>query len=983
MRPKNHLFYWGLLYVLMVSSCQNNKPPITTKAPTTFICPLENDKTNYRLHPFVQILEETDTPYTITEIIQSSLQAKFQAYPNHSLTIQNYTYYWGKIQIENRMTHAAAYTEWVLAFSSRWTSLDIYTKEETGNWKKEQNGTFTPDHLKKYAPTAAGNLVKLSLPPDKVVTIYFRGISERTATIPSFYLRLKHVETFYQDLLEDKVANAFFMGFLTMMFLYNLILYFYGRDRSFIFYSGYLAMILVYAAYNSVDFADWFGEFLFPNHPQYLSFSKLSIYLGLMYYVAFIRSFLDLEHLLPGWDKFLKIIIYLGFPFIVLDVIVVVLTNFSHIIEDVIVVSYIILVIISCCLLLYPLYKTKDKKGYFIIAGITVLTLGAGLTVLTRIQSSSFSIFYLKIGTAIEVIIFSLGLAYRLRQQKQAEQQAVFKLRGNQLIQQKKQLETDRLKELDEFKTRFYTNITHEFRTPLTVILGMAQQITDHPDKHMKEGMKMIINNGRNLLDLVNKMLNLSRLESGKMTLELVQGDVILFLRSLVASFHSYVANKEIQLHFLSEVDKVVMDYDADKLQQVVSNLISNAFKFTPEKGQIYFSIRKENESLIIRVKDTGRGIPDSDLLKIFDRFYQVDNPATRQYEGTGIGLALCEDLIKLMDGKITVQSPPAGARNGSVFVIVLPIRQDTFIEKTENISPVTLLKKEAIEVERTSTNPVTGQFIQELKQQTGHTGNPLILLVEDNTDVVDYVATCLTDYRLAVAGNGQEGFEIATEIIPDLIISDVMMPVMDGFEFCRKLKLDQRTDHIPVIILTARADMDSKLEGLELGTNAYLLKPFKKQELRLTIDNLFGFRDKLRQHYQNIAGLAASEEPSVESSQIPNPENVFVTKTRECIEAHMDDINFNVEQLAQALHLSHSQFGRKLNALTGYSPNQFIRFIRLKKAKELLRDLDLSVTVIAYDCGFKDASYFTRVFKKEMGKTPGEWRVGLDVLNS
>ena len=544
-------------------------------------------------------------------------------------------------------------------------------------------------------------------------------------------------------------------------------------------------------------------------------------------------------------------------------------------------------------------------------------------------------------------------------------------------------LETDRVKDLDALKTQLYMNMTHEFRTPLTIILGMAKQVQENPKEHFNSGMNMIMRNGQNLLNLVNKMLNLSKLESGKMSLKLVQGDVVHFLRHIVESFRSFAANKHIQLHFLPEVDAVMMDFDADKLQQIVSNLISNAFKFTPDGGHIYFNLRKEHSSLIIRIKDTGRGIPAHDLDKVFDRFYQVDTSTTRKYDGSGIGLALAKELALLMEGTISVQSPPIGLKKGSEFMVVLPIGKEAEIQKT--VIEKTLIKQsDQLEIENgqsvVAVNEAKVKSTSRAETSGTHlikkTDNPLILLTEDNKDVAAYVASCLPDnYLLAIAENGQEGFELAVELIPDLIISDVMMPIMDGFEFCQKLKFDKRTDHIPVIILTARADKDSKIEGLEHGANAYLPKPFDKQELLLTIKNLFKLRDKLQRYHQRIAGLVAHENFEQDVSIEPKIEDVFVTKARTFIEEHIDDFDLSVEQLAAALHLSHSQFGRKLDALTGFSPNRFIRFIRLKKAKELLQDEDMSITAVAYDCGFSDPSYFTRVFKKEFGKTPHEWK--------
>ncbi|MBK9017351.1 MAG: response regulator [Saprospiraceae bacterium] len=292
---------------------------------------------------------------------------------------------------------------------------------------------------------------------------------------------------------------------------------------------------------------------------------------------------------------------------------------------------------------------------------------------------------------------------------------------------------------------------------------------------------------------------------------------------------------------------------------------------------------------------------PGQDL----DRFYQTDNSSTRRYEGTGIGLALCKNLVTLMEGQISVQSPPAGTRKGSEFTVTLPIRQEALIAEAEQHKYLEPFKNKQIE-NKSKTYTTYMEAVQSagqpIEKQAGHFENiedPLILLVEDNADVVAYIASCLGDYHLVVAENGQEGFEMATEMIPDLIISDVRMPIMDGFELCQKLKTDERTDHIPVIILTARADMDSKIEGLELGANAYLPKPFDKQELLLNIKNLFDLRSKLRRHYQNLAGLTESTDINVDNLNPSTSEDEFVITVRKTIEANITDFNFTVEQLA------------------------------------------------------------------------------------
>lgn len=541
------------------------------------------------------------------------------------------------------------------------------------------------------------------------------------------------------------------------------------------------------------------------------------------------------------------------------------------------------------------------------------------------------------------------------------------------------QQEAKRIKELDTVKTQLYANITHEFRTPLTVILGMAQQVKAKPAEHLDAGMDMIVRNGNHLLNLVNEMLDLSKLEDGKMTLHLVNGDVINFLRYIVESFQSLAVSQQKQFHFLSDADELVVAYDAEKLRQIITNLLSNALKFTPAQGNVYVSISQEETGdadaiqMILKIKDTGIGIPENQVQHIFDRFYQLDNSHTRKAEGTGIGLALTKELVKLMNGTITVKSPAVGATKGTEFTITLPLQKanveelpatDAVFVKEPAVIPV-VVRKEPVVVSNEHTAPST----------------PLILLVEDNVDVVAYTASCLPQYKLAVGKDGKEGFEIAVEVIPDLIITDVMMPFIDGFEMCRKLRQDERTSHIPIIMLTAKADMQSKLEGLEKGADVYLEKPFHKEELLVRIKKLLELRKKLQQYYSKQIGIVLPAETAAINEHTTNiieepAEHEFVKKVRELVEANFTNYEFSVEQLCKKIFMSHSQLHRKLEALTGCSPNKFIRIVRLNKSKELLTNPSLSIATIALDCGYNDPGYFARVFKQEFGITPQEWRV-------
>lgn len=527
--------------------------------------------------------------------------------------------------------------------------------------------------------------------------------------------------------------------------------------------------------------------------------------------------------------------------------------------------------------------------------------------------------------------------------------------------------ETERLKELDAVKTQLYTNITHEFRTPLTVILGMARQVVSNPKDYFRQGMDMVIRNGENLLSLVNQMLDLSKLESGKMSLQLQQRDIINYLKYLMESFHSYAESEDIRLHFLTDQENLSMDFDEPKMQQIVSNLLSNAIKFTPAGGDIYFSCGLQNHTadqlFFIKVKDTGKGIPEEQLPHVFDRFYQVDNSSTREGEGTGIGLALTKELVKLMAGDIRVTSIEG---KGTEFIILLPISRNS--QLTESLTPV---QKEEKTTLASSTN---AQFLTSSIPNSKAAST--ILIAEDNPDVVQYLTACLaSDYKLNIATDGQEGIDIAIETIPDLIITDVMMPHRDGFELCQTLKQDERTSHIPIVMLTAKADIESKLEGLEHGADAYLAKPFHKEELQIRIKKLLELRHQLQAFYQASAGIAENGAVVKDVPAIHPIENQFVKKVRQVVEENLDNFDFTVEQLCQEIHMSNSQIHRKLSALTGFSATKFIRYIRLNKAKELLLQPELTITAVAFDTGFQDPSYFGRVFKQEFGQTPMEWR--------
>ncbi|MFX0557639.1 hybrid sensor histidine kinase/response regulator transcription factor [Maribacter sp. CXY002] len=519
--------------------------------------------------------------------------------------------------------------------------------------------------------------------------------------------------------------------------------------------------------------------------------------------------------------------------------------------------------------------------------------------------------------------------------------------------------ESLRLKEVSQLKNSLYDNITHEFRTPLTVILGMTDSLESkfdtHTTPHIKNAVDMIRRNGKNLLSLVNEMLDLSKLESGHMETNLVQINVIPFIKYLGESFHSFAQEDDIHFTVYSEVDELIMDVDSHKLSTIISNLLSNAIKFTPALGKIVLHIHHENNTmLIIKVTDTGMGITKEELPHIFNRFYQVDATVTRKRDGTGIGLALTKELVNLLGGDISVDSTP---NKGSVFKVTLPI--------TQKAPKVTI---ESLKRNQKKSDPEI-DFIGLQDNTVKNDENlPLVLIIEDNKDVSYYLKQCLSGYYHTIhAINGNIGLEMAFEHTPDIIISDVMMPGRDGYEVCSMLKKDERTDHIPIVLLTAKATTKDRVIGLTQGADAYLAKPFNKEELFTRLEQLLSLRKKLIHKFQQ------GQVTEVIAKQPKNAETKFIAKVINLIHEELDNSTFGIAQLSLKLRLSESQVYRKLKAITGKSTAVFIRTIRLESAKELLQNTDKSVSEIAYTVGFNDPSWFSRAFKEEYGYPPSD----------
>jgi len=523
--------------------------------------------------------------------------------------------------------------------------------------------------------------------------------------------------------------------------------------------------------------------------------------------------------------------------------------------------------------------------------------------------------------------------------------------------------EQERIRNLEDFKSRFFTNLTHELRTPLTLILGMAAQIREDPRRWAEEGTEVIHRNASQLLHVVNQILDISRIEQGVMPVHYVRADIIGYLGYVTDAFSGQARDRNLTLHYLPRDSVMEIDFDAEKLFVILSNLLSNAIKFTPAGGHVYVdagvSTGKDGRQVFtLDVRDTGLGIDPTSLGRIFDRFYQAGNRPVDHSSGSGIGLSLVRELALLLGGDVQVHST---AGKGSQFTVTLPVSREA--EAPARPLMESLLRERAdIQFSTALDHPV--QPVAE------DDGLPEILVVEDNPDVQRYLQICLDDsYRLILTADGDEAIRLAKDIVPALVLSDVMLPGVDGLAVCRRLKADPVTSHIPILLLSARADAQSRIDGLRSGADVYMVKPFDRDELRAQLHNLMERFGQLQARYAGGQPETAPDVPDVER------EDAFVTRVREVILEHLDDNDFTISRLERAVFFSRSQLHKKLKALTGLPASDFIRKIRLDEGRRRLLEQPDSITDVAYQVGFSDPNYFTRCYVRQFGETPSETR--------
>lgn len=523
-----------------------------------------------------------------------------------------------------------------------------------------------------------------------------------------------------------------------------------------------------------------------------------------------------------------------------------------------------------------------------------------------------------------------------------------------------------KLHEIDMMKLKFFTNISHEIRTPLTLILGPLNKMMQSKsvDGSTKENLELMQRNAQNLDRLISQLLDFRKLQSGNLRLNLTEADIVSFVRNIVNSFSQYAIEKDIKLSFNTLKKRLFVAFDPDKVEKIINNLLTNAFKYTEARGSITVNLSlvfdsenedfsqdsEEKQYIEINIKDTGKGISRKNIDRIFMRFFQSDDTDTKT--GAGIGLALVKDLVKLHKGEIFVTSKEG---KGTRFTIRIPYSEAIESKQESKTAAV----KAIPEME---TNPQNAL-------ESSDENSKIMLIVEDNADVRQFISSHFNNfYHIHQAINGNEGWEKALEVIPDIIISDIIMPEMDGYELCKRIKNDERTSHIPVLLLTAMHSKDHEIRGLAKGADDYITKPFDLSVLQAKVENMLSIRDSLKEKYTSTMVL----EPT--NVVLSSPDEKFLKRVVDVIEENISDSDLDIENFALKVGVSRMQLYRKLNALTNMTVKEFIRNIRLKRATQLLDQQKLNISEIAYQVGFKDLSHFRKCFKREFGMSASEY---------
>jgi len=809
------------------------------------------------------------------------------------------------------------------------------------------------------------------LPPGETVTLIAR-LEPNGFDFPAFSnASLRSPEQLdYHPLYSRAVLfNAVVLGATAIMFFAHLLLFAYLRERVY----GWLALWLLFAALThgmtvGIEPAGWL-----PFHHSHLRVALWIIIPSNMLFSFWLfgRAYVGTAKKYPWLDRAMLAIPVVMAVVTIVQVVRVAVFDVPRPFTALPGLYASIGVLAVCGLVLAGILATRRGDALARYFGVGAL-IASGFLILAGLWAQRLVVLGFDpfaAGTLAQVVVYSFGLAYR-------QQIRVRAAHASEIAGERARGEVERMRELDVIKARFFANVSHEFRTPLSLVLGPLDRAKKRAQRQFGEEANtvplqadeygIIHGNARRLVTLVDQLLDLSRLEHGNVFLQLHRGDLVPFLKRLIASFESLTEREGISLSAHFPEDCPTAFYDEDKLTKIISNLISNAVKYTPPQGAVSVVVQCEASHFTIEVSDTGSGIDEAEIGRIFERFYRVSGTETA---GTGIGLALTKELVDLHSGTIGVQS---SVGQGTTFRVRLP---HTLAQLPDGVTaapdePQAL----AGENEGNSTKPYPSTTRLNGAAVKNSVPEHTILVVEDNTELREFIGELLADdYRVLGAVDGKQGERMAIEHLPDLVVSDVMMPGQDGYSLCHALKTNAKTSHVPVILLTARTDQHSTLEGLTQGADDYLTKPFNADELLLRIRNLLERRDRLWTHFQS---LDLTLLPEVDARSL---DDQFVHAVARTITEHLGDAKLSVEMLARKVGYSRSQLTRKLRAVTGKTPNALIMDMRLHEAQRQLERGQGSVSEIGYRVGFSNMSYFAKRYREAFGIAPSQVEVAVE----
>ncbi len=948
------IIFWRLLVIASLLLVYGQLKPQSTPIPSETLSTISTAKFQinenrpfYQVAPYFQILK--DKNFSIEALMLPAFDSLFLWKPLDNSSFISAQIYWARLELTRHNTAVSNQEDWVLLFPNDSFDIEYYLVSTTDTTIIERKGQIIGNvQNREWIHKGYALSLPVRLKTNEPLFVYLKIEPTINAKYSDFRAILLPKQQGISTI--NAWANLLCIGAMLVLCVYNLLFFFLTRDKSYIFYGLYLLSNASYIFYVWMRLDTYLAASIMPDNPGLLDFVALQIFPGVICYTFFLQSFLETKIVLPKWHIALNGIIMSGLGLGLGCLFILASTDLDNRLATLIMAMYILGSSLLGLIMTIPFFKTGDKKAYFFIVGLLLFCSGVFLAAYTffRHGRSPMFLFYFQLGAILEVICFSLGLGFKQLISEREKQKTKLALATSKMNREKEHTEALRLQELNQLKTRFFTNITHEFRTPLTIILGMAEQ-KDHP-----QAIPLIRQNGQRLLHLINQILDLSKLDAGHLKPDYQQIEIASFTQYIGESFQSLADKKYIRLSIYSEINELWLDMDEEKYRQIVSNLLSNAIKFTPESGKIVLHLFQKDEQLYLKITDNGIGIPKSELPFIFDRFYQVENTHSQLGKGTGVGLALVKELVELMNGSIKVESE-VGKK--TVFTIQLPIHltASNRLTQFENIKiDNAIIEKEIIESEKNKED------------------FPKLLIVEDNPDVIIYIQSFLSkQYDIQLANNGEAGIQRAIEVIPDIIISDVMMPKKDGFELVTALKQDERTSHIPIILLTAKATQQDKLVGLKFGADAYLMKPFDKEELLIRLEKLLVLRQQLQEKY------VTTSIPKIIPQKEKTLDDIFLEKFHAVLECHYKNEKLNVKQISEFLQMTYLQLNRKLKALTNKTPAKYLQTFRLEKAKTFLIDSanHQNVSEIAYEVGFTDPNYFSRSFRALFGQSPNSIR--------